>query len=163
MLGIMDIKELFRNTFAGAHFVPASVRVRMLRATGLKIGTKAAIASGVTFKGSSVTIGDGCFVNHGVYVDRGELVLGPQVYVGPRAMFATRNHEIGESRQRAGDNTDQPISVESGAWIGANVTILGGVRIASGCIIAAGAVVTRNTDRDGLYAGVPAVRIKDLP
>lgn len=159
----MDIKELLRNTVAAAHFVPVTVRVRILRATGLKIGTKTAIASGVTFKGSSVTTGEGCFVNHGVYVDRGELTLGSQVYVGPRVMFATRNHEIGQSQKRAGVNIDQPISVGAGAWIGANVTILGGVRIASGCIIAAGAVVTRNTENDGLYAGVPAVRIKDLP
>lgn len=109
-----------------------------------------------------MTTGEGCFINHGVYVDRGELTLGTQVYVGPRVMFATRNHQIGESHKRAGDNIDQPINVGSGTWIGANATILGGVTIASGCIIAAGAVVTKNTARDGLYAGVPAVRLRNL-
>ncbi|WP_342022282.1 DapH/DapD/GlmU-related protein [Arthrobacter citreus] len=158
----MDIKEILRNSFAASHLTPASVRVRLLRLLGLDLGAKTAIASGVTFKGGSVTTGEGCFINHGVYVDRRELRLGNRVYIAPRVMFATRNHEIGQRHKRAGDNLNQPISVGSGTWIGANATILGGVKIASGCIIAAGAVVTKDTKADGLYAGVPAVRIKDL-
>lgn len=130
--------------------------------TPLRLQLPIAVAFGVTFKGRSVIIGEGCFINHGVYIDRGALTLGTQVYVGPRVMFATRNHQIGESHIRAGDNIYQPISVGTGTWIGANATILGGVAIASGCMKAVGAVVTKNTDPDGLYAGVPAVRLKTL-
>ena len=40
--------------------------------------------------------------------------------------------------------------------------ILGGVTIAPGCVIGAGAVVTRSTERDGVYVGVPARRVRDL-
>ena len=40
--------------------------------------------------------------------------------------------------------------------------ILPGVTIAEGCVIAAGAVVNKSTEPDGLYAGVPARRVKDL-
>jgi acetyltransferase-like isoleucine patch superfamily enzyme len=37
-----------------------------------------------------------------------------------------------------------------------------GVNVGSGCIIAAGALVVRDCEPNGLYAGVPAKRIKDL-
>ena len=88
--------------------------------------------------------------------------MGDGVFVGPRVMFATRNHEVGQPDKRAGKTVNQPIMVGSGSWIGANVTILGGVTIGPGCVIAAGAVVTRDTERDSVYAGVPATRVKDL-
>jgi maltose O-acetyltransferase len=77
-------------------------------------------------------------------------------------MFATRNHQLSNSIQRAGENVDEPIRVGSGTWIGAGTTILGNVVVASGCVIAAGSVVTKDTEENGLYAGVPARRIKDL-
>lgn len=46
-------------------------------------------------------------------------------------------------------------------WLGANSIVICGTKIANGCIIAAGAVVTKDTEPYGIYAGVPARRIKD--
>lgn len=46
-------------------------------------------------------------------------------------------------------------------WIGAHSIIKCGVKIADGCIIAAGAIVTKDTEPYGVYAGVPAKRIKE--
>ena len=158
----MNLQEVIRNTLAASHLTPAGVRVKILGRLGLSIGQGTAVASGVTFKGSDVATGTGCFINHGVYVDRGALRLGDSVFVGPRVLFATRNHKIGGPAKRAGDNIDEPISIGDGAWIGANATILGGVTIAAGSVIAAGAVVTKDTEPNGIYAGVPAVRVKDL-
>ena len=51
---------------------------------------------------------------------------------------------------------------QSVGWICAGAAILPGVQIASGCVIAAGAVVTHSTAPNGLYAGIPAIRKKDL-
>lgn len=50
---------------------------------------------------------------------------------------------------------------ENGIHFGANITILDGVTIKSGCIIGAGAVVTKSTEPNGVYAGVPARKIKE--
>lgn len=61
-----------------------------------------------------------------------------------------------------GEEYTFPTLIKDGCWVGANVTIIPGVTIGEGCIIAAGAVVTKNCEPDGLYAGVPAKRIKDL-
>lgn len=46
-------------------------------------------------------------------------------------------------------------------WIGAHSIIMCGVNIADGCIIAAGAVVTKDTEPYGIYGGVPAKRIRE--
>jgi acetyltransferase-like isoleucine patch superfamily enzyme len=52
------------------------------------------------------------------------------------------------------------INIEDDVWIGANVTILGGVNIGRGSIIGAGAVVTKNVPSMAIAAGVPARLIK---
>ena len=52
------------------------------------------------------------------------------------------------------------IVIDDGVWIGANATILSGVHIAEGCVIAAGAIVTDDTVPYGIYGGVPAKLIK---
>lgn len=76
--------------------------------------------------------------------------------------FVNSTHDIGDSEMRGGRVKSQPIVVEDGCWICSRVTILPGVTIGKGCVIAAGAVVTKDCLPNGLYAGVPAKRIKDL-
>jgi acetyltransferase-like isoleucine patch superfamily enzyme len=48
------------------------------------------------------------------------------------------------------------IVIDDDVWIGAHASVLDGVRIARGCVIGAGAVVTKSTEPYGVYAGVPA-------
>ena len=57
--------------------------------------------------------------------------------------------------------SNKGIEIKDNVWIGANVTILDGVTVASGCVLAAGSVVTKSTEPNGVYAGVPARRIKE--
>lgn len=52
------------------------------------------------------------------------------------------------------------IVIDDDVWIGINVTILSGVHISRGTIIAAGSVVTKDTEPYGIYGGVPARLIK---
>ena len=47
-------------------------------------------------------------------------------------------------------------------WLGANVTILPGVTVGDGAIIAAGAVVYEDVEPYTVVAGIPAVKVKDI-
>ncbi len=65
-------------------------------------------------------------------------------------------------RRRAGRSIAAPVVIEPGSWIGARATILGGVTIGEGAVVAAGAVVTRSVPPDTLVGGVPATVIREL-
>ncbi len=162
-MGAGRVRRMLVNVVLMAHVVPNGLRTRGLRACGISVGTGTKIRSRSLVKTLNVSIGERSFVNHGVHIDDGGLTIGNRVYVGPGATFATGSHEIGGPEQRAGKHLTRPIRVDDGVWIGADSTILGGVTIAKGCIIAAGAVVTRSTEPHGLYAGVPARRVRNLP
>jgi len=69
---------------------------------------------------------------------------------------------IGTSDKRAGVSINNPIRIEDGCWIGANVIVMPGITIGKGCIIGTGSLVTKDCPPNGLYVGVPAKRIKDL-
>ena len=55
-----------------------------------------------------------------------------------------------------------PIVVNDDVWIGCGCRILAGVEIGDRVVIAAGAVVNKNVERNSLYAGVPAKKIKSI-
>ena len=158
----MQIKQLLINSVVMRSVIPVGFRSTILRRLGMNLGARTYLGSGTGLKGTMITTGQGCFINHDCHVDGGELTLGSNVFVGPRVTFITLDHQIGQRERRASSNVEKPIRVGNGVWIGANVTVLGGVTIAEGCIIAAGAVVTGDTIPDSVYGGVPARRLKAL-
>lgn len=138
-------------------------RWRVLHLLGWKSLARSAFKSGCSINGHDLTIDGPCYFNTGVFIDAAAQVrIGRDSMFGPRSMILTSSHEIGDSARRGGDSTYTPVRVGSGCWVGAGALILPGVTIADGCIIAAGAVVVHSTEPDGVYAGVPARRIRDL-
>jgi maltose O-acetyltransferase len=158
----MGNSQIFVNAVVMSHLVPTGLRSKLLKRFGVRLGPDTYLGAGTVLKGTDLHTGTGCFINHGCHLDSGKITLGDRVYVGPGVIMVSRDHELGPSVQRAGKNIDKPISIGNGAWVGARVTVLGGVRIAEGCVIASGAVVTKDTLPNALYAGVPAVFKKFL-
>lgn len=74
----------------------------------------------------------------------------------------TNSHIIDIPEQRWGTNISESVVIEDGVWIGANVTVLPGVTISRGGVIAAGAVVTKSTEKNALYAGAPTEKVRNL-
>ncbi len=72
------------------------------------------------------------------------------------------SHEIGMPEKLAEASRRRPVIIGEGCWIGANVTILPGVTVADGCVIGAGSVVTRSTEKNESYLGIPAKRVRTL-
>lgn len=113
------------------------------------------------FNNFPIIIGDSSFINQRCILGPGT-IIGSNVSLGHQVSLITATHKIGQSHKRAGEAVFLPIHIEDGCWIGANSTILGGITIGKGCIIAAGAVVNKDCESDSLYGGVPARFIKKL-
>lgn len=139
-------------------------RRRLLSFAGARIAADSRVSAGLHISPRlSLTIEPGVYVNVGCFFDdEGEVTIGQRVHVGPHCRLLTTSHELGLSECRAGPRTVGAVHIGEGAWLGANVTVLPNVTVAPGCVIAAGAVVTRSTEPDGVYAGVPARRVRDL-
>jgi maltose O-acetyltransferase len=108
-------------------------------------------------------IGEYCWVNAGCFFDLGShITIGDRVAIGHQVMLLTTSHEQGGATRRAGEIYTAPISIGQGAWLGSRATVLPGVRIGSGAVVGAGALVTRDVPDDTLVAGVPAKPIRAL-
>ena len=96
-----------------------------------------------------------------------KLYIGNKVMFGPNVTIRGGIHpfyiagrflfDIGENEKRVED--DQDIFIEDDVWVGTNVTILKGVKLSRGSIIAAGAVVTKSVAPYTIAGGVPAKKI----
>ncbi len=152
------------NAALGSEVVPAFVRTAVMRAVGFDISREACIWPGASFRSKKVTIGPGVFINVGFYHDGYDrLEIGRNVRIGPHVRVITATHEIGPPEQRGMiEVVGKPVHIRDACWIGTGVTILPGVVIERGCVLAAGAVVYETTEADGLYAGNPARRVRDL-
>jgi maltose O-acetyltransferase len=143
------------------------VRTSALRALGLRIGARSMIMGAVQVTGPGgvglLSIGENTFITGPLHVDAGAQVrVGNRVHFGHDVVLLTINHEIGPPEERCGPLKAAPISIGDGVWIGSRVTVLPGVSVGRGAVIAAGAVVTRDVAPDTLVAGVPAVLVKRL-
>lgn len=155
-------RDLLINGLAASVIVNKVIRRQMYRLYGMKIGN-AWIAPGCQFVSSRMEIGDGSWVQRNCVFDNNAAVkIGKNCDVAFNVIFITNTHIIGDEKRRAGKGTPRPIVIEDGSWIGAGSTILPGVTIGAGCLIGAGSVVIKDCLPNGLYAGNPAKRIRDL-
>ena len=152
------------NAFLGSEVVPAFLRTKLMRAAGFSISRQATIWAGASLRSRKVNIGANVFINVGFYHDGYDMLsIGDNVRIGPFVRIITATHEIGSSQQRGlVEVVGKPVRIEGGCWIGAGVTLLPGVTVAKGCVVAASSVVYETTEADGLYAGNPARRARDL-
>jgi acetyltransferase-like isoleucine patch superfamily enzyme len=157
------------NTLLASVIVPVDVRVRALRALGMRIGAGSRVhplchlANTDITKLANITIGDHTYINSKCFFESLDTItIGARVSLAMDVMLCTTTHSIGSSDRRAGPSRPAPIVIEDGCWLGVRSLILPGVTIGRGCVIAAGAVVTADCEPNGLYAGVPARRVRTL-
>lgn len=114
--------------------------------------------------GEGLQVGDHSNIGPYSYIGcSGFIEIGSRVMMGPRVNLMSENHAF--------DRTDIPmkdqgvkrsfIRIEDDVWIGVNTTILAGVTVGRGAIIAAGAVVTKDVPPYTVVGGVPAKVIKE--
>jgi UDP-2-acetamido-3-amino-2,3-dideoxy-glucuronate N-acetyltransferase len=126
---------------------------------GVKTGTNCAIGSGV-YVGRYTVMGDDVRVQDKAHLtDR--MIIGDRVFIGPCAVFINDRHPVVNNP----DYKPEPPIVEDDVSVGANATILPGVRLGRGCVVGAGAVVTKDVAPGTIVAGNPAkpLRTRTMP
>jgi acetyltransferase-like isoleucine patch superfamily enzyme len=119
-----------------------------------EIGENSLVGTGTIIDGN-VKIGDRVSIQSGVYVPQ-FCKIGDDVFLGPRCVLTNDKYVMRKAYKLKG-----PL-IEKGASIGANATILPGVRIGNGAIVGAGAVVTKDVLPRTIVTGVPAKVFKEV-
>ncbi|PLX29439.1 MAG: oxidoreductase [Alphaproteobacteria bacterium] len=122
--------------------------------SGTKIGKNAIIGQNVMI-GPDVVVGDQCKIQNNVSLYKG-ITLEEGVFCGPSCVFTNVN-----TPRACIERKDQykPTHVEKWVTIGANATIICGVRLGAYSLIGAGAVVTKDVKPHTLMVGNPARQI----
>lgn len=133
---------------------------------GARLGANCNVCDHVYIEGGAV-VGDNVTLKNNVCVWDG-VTINDDVFVGPNVTFTNdlypRSPRMSVVRERYAQRGKwlRPTSVGRGCSIGANATILPGVRLGEYCVVAAGAVVTRDVAPFSLVAGSPARVLGDV-
>jgi acetyltransferase-like isoleucine patch superfamily enzyme len=112
-----------------------------------------------------ISVGDNLSIHPNCYVNAyGGLEIGDNVSIAHSSSILTSNHTWEDKGTPIKYNpiSMNPVSIVDDVWIGCGVRILGGIKVESRTIIAAGAVVNKNVKRKTLIGGVPAKVIKNI-
>ncbi|HEY1018677.1 MAG TPA: acyltransferase [Sediminibacterium sp.] len=107
-------------------------------------------------------IGDHFRTNTNVLIGAsfGEIRIGDNVLIGPNTVLRAANHVTKKLKNiNEQGNIGGRIVIDDDVWIGANVVILKDVHLGKGCVIGAGAVVTKDVEPYSIVAGIPAKKI----
>ena len=124
-----------------------------------KCGRMVSILRGVELRTAHrIEIGDHVAINQRVLLDgRGaRLLIGNNVDIGQETNVWTVEHD---PHSDVHGTVDGPVVIEDYVWIASRVTVLPGVTIGRGAVVACGAVVTRDVEPMTIVAGVPARKI----
>lgn len=122
--------------------------------------------------GTHTKIGKRVFMNFNLTIqDDAFVTIGDDCNFGPGVSIVTPVHPMVAEERRLMYNPDgspirlcyaKPVTIGKDCWFGANVTVCPGVTIGDGCVIGAGAVVTRDIPANSFAAGNPCRVIREI-
>ncbi len=138
------------------HFPSHKLRLFFLKQTLHKLGRNTSFLLGVEIRnGKNITIGNNCIINQNVLLDGrgGKLVIGNNVDIAQETNIWTLEHNVNDDYHidSGGD-----VIIEDYVWIASRVTILPGVKIGKGAVVASNALVNKDVEPMTIVGGVPA-------
>ncbi len=152
---IFGLKDyLFREWIM---YVPFhSFRNFFIKNTIQSLGKNTSLLMGVEFrKGKNISIGNNSIINKKVLLDGrgGKLIIGNNVDIAQETNIWTLEHDVHDDHHKdIGDD----IIIEDFVWIASRVTILPGVRIGRGAVVASCALVNKDVPPMAIVGGIPA-------
>lgn len=147
----------------GSYHEPARVLELLAQLTGKPVlETVALFPPFYSDFGKNITLGERIFINSGCkFQDQGGVSIGDDSLIGHNALLATLNHDMDPSRRA--DMHPAPIVIGKRVWLGSNVTVLPGVTIGDGAVVAAASVVTKDVPANSVVVGSPAKVVRWVP
>lgn len=146
-------------------FLSALGTGRLIIGNNTSVGAYSRLEISMTFNdlGKHIHIGDHVGIGQFACLGgAGGLTIGDNCIIGPYLSCHPENHNFGDDSTLIKNQgvSRKGIKIGQNCWIGAKVTILDGVTVGDNCVIAAGAVVTKDMPANSVIGGVPAKVIK---
>ena len=131
------------------------IRKKYYRLFGMRIGKNTVLNMSQYINNPNlIVIGENTHINRGCFIDgRAGCCIGDSVSISHNVSLVTGGHDL---MSKTFSGVYKPIVVKDYVWIGINATILQGVTIGKGAVVAAGAVVTMDVEDYTVVGGVPA-------
>ncbi len=131
----------------------------------IRIGEKCEILDGVLILsyGGAIEIGDNCSINpYTIIYGHGGVKIGNNVLIAAATMIVPNNHNFQLKDKTIIEQgcTAKGIIIEEDVWIGHGCSLLDGITVSKGTVVAAGSVVNKSTEPYSVIAGIPAKIIK---
>lgn len=106
----------------------------------------------------SIEVGDNVYIGHGCWISglRGGIQFSDEVMLGPYVTMVSSDHRFENGSARFATGVGGTIRIGRGTWLGAQSVVTANTRIGDACLVAAGAVVTKDVADGAVVAGVPA-------
>lgn len=113
--------------------------------------------------GLNIELGDRVYFNANcVVLDCAKVTIGSDTFIGPNVQLYTPIHPLDYKTRNTFVETAAPIKIGKNCWLGGSAIVLPGVTIGDGCVIGAGAVVTKDIPENSLAVGNPAKVIRKI-
>ena len=136
--------------------IPSSIKSKLLKLFGAKIGRNIVIKPNVNIKYPwFLEIGDNCWIGEDVWIDNlAQVTIGNNVCLSQGSYLLTGSHNY---KKEAFDLILGEIVLEDGVWIGAKAIVCPNVICKIHSVLAVGSIATKNLEAYGVYQGNPAV------
>ncbi|HRI19359.1 MAG TPA: acyltransferase, partial [Panacibacter sp.] len=137
-------------------FPSRTVRHIFLRKTLNSLGQNVGFLLGVEVRnGKNISIGNNTIINKKVLLDGrgGKLVIGNNVDIAQETNIWTLEHDVNDDNHKS---NGADVIIHDYVWIASRVTILPGVTIGRGAVVACNSVVTKDVPPMNIVGGIPA-------
>lgn len=111
-------------------------------------------------KGGKLIVGKYTRINGAHISVSSHVLIGEYCRISPYVLIM--DNDFHDLKDRYAKGKTSKIIIEDNCWIGSKSTILKGVRIGEGAVVAAGAVVTKDVEPYTIVGGIPAKLIKKI-